>query len=65
MPVNGGGLPQPVVALIVADHGPGPDVLPCHNTVIGLLPGGEIIVPWLDGEMLQLTVSPDGTPLNV
>ena len=64
IPVSAGGLPHPVVALIEAGHGPAP-VVPCHKIVTGFDPGGEVIVPWLAGESVQLTVVPGGTPLNV
>lgn len=64
MPVSEGGFPHPVVALMLAGQGPAPDV-PCHKTVMGLEPGGLVIVPWLDGEMLQFIVVPAGAPLRV
>ena len=64
MPVSEGGFPHPVVALMLADHGPVPDV-PCHKTVIGFDPGGLVIVPWLDGDIYQFIVVPAGAPFNV
>src|ERR1044072_2723490 len=60
IPTNAVAAPQVVVALTVAGpHGPEPPC-PCHRMVTDVVPCPETIAPRLAGEILQVTVVPEG-----